>query len=344
MSKMSLTSATFGLLCGATASLAAFAAQAQDFYAGKTITIVVSGGGQYEGYARTFSHFMPKYIPGHPNMIVQQMPGGGGLRAGNFMGQIAPRDGTTIAGTHGAVLTAGLLSPEAAHFDVTKFNWIGNATQDTYLAYVWRTAPVQTFDEVKNTEIIVGGTSVGGAGIDLAIIAKELLGYKLRIVSGYKTSPETKLAMERGEIHGTMGNAISSLLSSDWLQTGKVRVLLQHGSKPHKLFPNVPLFRSYAKTDAERQILDIINVRQEIAKPYFAPPGVPADRLAILRKAFDSALADPEFLAEAERQKMEIDDPINGEELAAVVARVAATPPGVVKQLVGLFQNYNDKL
>ncbi len=318
-------------------------AVAQDFYAGKTITIVVSGGGQYEGYARTFSHFMPKYIPGRPNMIVQQMPGGGGLRAANFMGRIAPRDGTFIAGTHGAVLTAGLLSPEVAEFDVSKFSWIGNATQDTYLAYVWHSAPVKTFEEVRNTELIVGGTSVGGAGIDLAIIAKELLGFKLKIVSGYKTSPETKLAMERGEIHGTMGNAISSLMASDWLATGKVRVLLQHGAKPHRDFPDVPLFRSFARTDAERQILDIINVRQEIAKPYFAPPSIPADRLAILRRAFQSALADPDFRKEAEHQKMELDDPLSGEELAEVVTRVSQTPPAVVRQMVDLFQKYNDK-
>ena len=318
-------------------------AEAQDFYAGKTITIIVSGGGQYEGYARTFAHFMPKYIPGRPNMIVQQMPGGGGLRAANFISNIAPKDGTFIAGTHGAVLTAGLLSPDVTEFDVTKFNWIGNATEDTYLAYVWSTAPVQKFEDARNTELIVGGTSVGGAGIDLAIIAKDLLGYKLKIVSGYKTSPETKLAMERGEIHGTMGNAYSSLKSTDWLATGKVRVLLQHGSKPHHDFPDVPLFSSFARTEAERQILDIMSVREEIAKPYFAPPGIPADRLAILRKAFDAALVDPEFLAEAQRQKMEIDDPLNGEQLTEVVKRVASTPPAVVQQLVALFRNYNDK-
>src|SRR5262249_29181741 len=158
-------------------------------------------------------------------------------------------------------------SPDVADFDVTKFKWIGNATKDTYLGYFRSDAPIKTFEDARKTEVIVGGTSVGGAGIDFAIIAKEVLGFNLRIVSGYKNSPETKLAMERGEIMGTMGNAISSLLTTDWLEKGKVKVLLQHGDKPNKMFPDVPLFKSFAQTDEQRQMLDILSVREEIAKP-----------------------------------------------------------------------------
>ena len=317
-------------------------AAAEDFYAGKTITIIVSGAGEYEAYARAFAQYMPKYIPGHPNMIVQLMPGGGGLRAGNFMYQIAPKDGTYIAGTHGAVLVSALLSPDVTQFDATKFGWIGNATQDTYLAYVWHTAPIQSFDEAKTKQLIVGGTSVGGAGIDYAIIAKDLLGYNLRIVSGYKTSPETKLAMQRGEIQGTMGNALSSLNSTDWLATGQVRILLQHGSKKLPEFPDVPLFRDYAQTYAQRQMLDVLGVREEISKPYFAPPGVPPERLAMLRQAFDATLADPEFRTQVAQQKMLITDPMNGDQLKDIVEKIAATPTSTVQQLVSLFKNYKD--
>ena len=317
-------------------------AAAEDFYAGKTITIIVSGGGEYEAYARAFAQYMPKYIPGHPNMIVQMMPGGGGLRAGNFMYQIAPKDGTTMAGTHGAVLVAGLLSPDVTQFDAAKFGWIGNATKDTYLAYVWHNAPIQSFDEARTKQLIVGGTSVGGAGIDYAIIAKDLFGFNIKIVSGYKTSPETKLAMQRGEIYGTMGNALSSLNSTDWLATGKVRILLQHGSKKLPQFPDVPLFRDYAKTDAQRQMLDVLGVREEIAKPYFVPPGVPPERLAILRHAWDQALADPDFRAQVAQQKMEITDPLDGDQLKDVVDKVAATPTSTVQQLVSLFKNYQN--
>ena len=275
-------------------------------------------------------------------MIVKQLTGGGGIRAGNFIHNIAPKDGTVIAGTHGAVLSAALLSPDVVDFDVTKFGWIGNATHDTYLAYVWHTAPIQTFEQARTTEVIMGGSSVGSAGIDYAIFARNLLGYKIRIVSGYKSSPETKFAMEKGEIHGTMGNAFSSLNSTDWLATGKVRVLLQHGSKPHRAFPTVPLFRDLAQDEGQRRMLELMGIREEISKPYFAPPGVPAERLAILRRAFDASLKDPEFLAEAQRQQFEIEDPMTGDQLAAMATRVASTPPAVVQQLVGLFKNYKD--
>lgn len=317
-------------------------ASAQEFYSGKTITVVVSGGGEYEAYARAFAEFMPKYIPGHPNMIVQLMPGGGGLQAANFMYKIAPKDGTYIAGTHGAVLISALLMPAVTGFDVTKFGWIGNANHDTYLAYVWHTAPVETFAEVKTKELIVGGSSVGSAGIDYAIIAKQLFGYKLKIVSGYKTSPETKLALERGEIQGTMGNAFSSLNSTDWLTTGKVRILLQHGSKRLPELPDVPLFRDLARTDAERQMLDVLDVREEISKPYFVPPGIPQERLNILRHAFDATIADPDFLAELARGRLEIKEPLDGEQLTRFVDKIAKTPPASVRQLVTLLKNYED--
>jgi tripartite-type tricarboxylate transporter receptor subunit TctC len=318
-------------------------ASAQDFYAGKTVSFIVSGSGAYEAYARLFAATMPKYIPGKPAMIVQVMQGGGGIRAGNFVYSIAPKDGTTIGATHGAVLTAKLLNPDVVDFDVTKFNWIGNATRDTYLVYVWHTAPIKTFEDARTTEVIMGGTNVGGAGIDMAIFARDLLGYKIKIVSGYKSSQESKLAMEKGEIHGTMGNAVSSLKATDWLETGKVRVLLQHGTKPHREFPNVPLFRSLVKDEKQRKMLDLIGYREEIAKPYFLPPGVPADRVAILRKAFEASLKDPDFLADIKRQRLDLDDSMTGEQLAELAKQVAATPPEVAKQLVDLFKNFKDK-
>jgi tripartite-type tricarboxylate transporter receptor subunit TctC len=317
--------------------------RAQDFYAGKTISIIVSGGGVYEAYARLMANTMPRHIPGRPSMIVQQVTGGGGIRAGNYMHSIAAKDGTVIAGTHGAVLSAGLLAPEVVEFDVTKFNWIGNITRDTYLVYVWHDAPIKTFEDAKTTQVIMGGTSVGGAGIDMAIFARDLLGYKIKIVSGYKTSAETKLAIEKGEIHGTMGNAISDLNMTDWLATGKVRILLQHGTKPSRHFPNVPLFRSIVHDEQQLRMLDLLGVREEIAKPYFAPPGIPPERLAILRQAFEASLKDPEFLAEAQRQRLEVEDPMPGEQLAAVAERVAKTPRAVVEQLVGVLKNFKDR-
>jgi tripartite-type tricarboxylate transporter receptor subunit TctC len=331
------------LLSAAVLTIGALPIRAQEFYAGKTVTILVSGAGAYENYARMLARFMPKYLPGTPTMIVKSMPGGGGLQAANFLAKIAPKDGTTIAATHGAVLTSALLAPDVTDFDVASFGSIGNITRDTYLAYIWSTAPHKTIEDAKTTELIVGGASVGGAGIDLAILVRDVLGYKLKIVSGYKGSNDTKLAMERGEIQGTMGNTISSLRTAGWLDGGQVRVLLQLGNKPHRDFPNVPLYSSITRTAEERQMLDVIAVRNEIAKPYFAPPGIPAARLEMLRRAFDSSIREPEFVAEAARQNMEIEESLTGEELAEAITRITKTPPNVVQKLNSLFKNFKDR-
>jgi tripartite-type tricarboxylate transporter receptor subunit TctC len=343
---MSKRSIFLGLVAGAVAipavSLGGSPAAAQDFYAGKTVTIVVSGGGTYETYGRIFARHLPRFIPGRPTMIVQSLPGGGGIRAANFLYKIAPRDGTHIGGVHGAVLTAPFLSPTAAEFDVTKFSWIGNATRDTFVGYVWHTSPVQSMQDALTRQLVVGGTSVGGNGIDTAIFLKEVYGYKLKIVSGYRNANETKIALERGEIEATLANAYSSVSQTDWLSKNLVKIIIQHGFRKHRKLPDVPLSRDLARNETERQMSDLLNVRDEITRPYVAPPGIPADRLSILRRAFEQTLRDPTFLAEAQRQQLEIEDPANGEELTAIAEKIAKTPPAVVNTLMTMFNNYKD--
>jgi len=323
-------------------SLSAVPASAEDFYAGKTVTIVVSGGGTYETYGRLFARHLPKHIPGRPAMIVQSMPGGGGIRAASFLYRIAPRDGTYVGGVHGAVLTAPFLAPSAADFDVTKFSWLGNATRDTFVGYVWHTSPVQSIEDARTRQLVVGGTSVGGNGIDTAILLKEVFGLKLKIVSGYRNANETKIALERGEIEATLANAYSSLQQTDWLSKKLVRIIIQHGFRKHRALPDVPLSRDLARDETERQMADLLNLRDEITRPYLAPPGVPADRVAVLRRAFEQALRDPALLADVQRQQLEIESPMNGEELTATVERIASTPPSVVQALMTMFNNYKD--
>ena len=330
------------LLLPAAFALPCTRAGAEDFYAGKTVSIVVDGGGAYQAYARVLAQHLPKYIPGHPTFIVQEMPGAGGARAANFLYRIAPHDGTTIAGLHGAVLTAPLLNPEAATFDPSRFSWIGNVTHDTYVGYVWHTSPVQSLEEARTRQLVLGGTSLGGNGIDMAIVARDLFGLKFKIVSGYKTSAETKIALERGEIDGTFANLWSSLKQTDWVSRALVRVIVQHGSRKNPEIPDAPLLRSLAKDDAERQMLDILDVREEIARPYLAPPGLPAERLDTLRRAFDATVADAAFRADMQRQHLEIDGPLTGAELAAVVERISQTPPTVVQRLVAMFTAYRE--
>jgi tripartite-type tricarboxylate transporter receptor subunit TctC len=322
--------------------LGGLSAAAADFYAGKTVTIIVSGGGAYETYGRLFAQYLPKYIPGHPTMIVQSMPGGGGIRAATFLYKIAPRDGTYIGGVHGAVLTAPFLAPSVTEFDVTRFSWLGNATRDTFVGYVWHTSPTQSIEDARTRQLVVGGTSVGGNGIDTAILLKEIFGFKLKIVSGYKNSNETKIALERGEIEATLANAYSSLSQTDWLSKKLVRIIIQHGFRKHRALPDVPLSRDLARNQTERQMVDLLNVRDEITRPYVAPPGVPADRVTVLRRAFEQALHDPALLTDVQHQQLEIEDPSNGEELTGIVERIAKTPPSVVQALVTMFNNYKD--
>ncbi len=333
-----------GFAAAFTLSLAAQSpASAQDnFYAGKVVRFVVSGGGAYEAYARLFAQYLPNYIPGKPAMIVQEMPGGGGIRAASFLNTVAPKDGTVLGALHGSVITAPLLQPGVADFDVTKFNWLGNASRDAYIGYVTKSSPVQSLEEAKTRELIVGGTSLGSNGIDMAIIGRDLFGLKFKIIPGYKTSDETKLAMERGEINGTVGSTWGSLKATDWVQRGAVKVILQHGAKPHPELLNVPLFGDYAKTDLDRQILDVMRVRGEFTRPYVAPPGVPKERVEMLRTAFMQVVRDPGFLADVARRGLEFDSPTSGADLTVEIERVSRTPPETIARLLQVLGSFND--
>lgn len=317
-----------------------------DFYRGKQITIVCSAeaGGLYDTYSRVLSRHLPNHIPGKPSTIVQNMPGASGLRAANYIANVAVRDGTVFAGTHSSVPTAPLLSPDGANFDVTKLSWIGSVSKDPFVAFVWHTAPVKTLEEIKTKEIIVGGGAVGSASIDYAIIARDMLGYKLKIVTGYKGSNDTKLAIERGELNGTFGNGWTSLKTAEptWLKENKVRVIAQFGLSRHSEMPDVPLFVDLAKEQSERRAMELMFARQEFAKPYFAPPEVPAARLAILRAAFDTTMKDPAYLEEMAKVQMEVDGPMRADELTAMVGRVAATPPDIVRRLEAMFAAFRD--
>lgn len=308
-----------------------------DFYRGKQFHLVVStdAGGAYDTYARLVSQFLKEHIPGNPTIIVQNMPGAGGLKAANYIATTAPRDGTVIAATHAGILTAQLTSPGAAIFDATRLSWIGSVTTDPFVGYVWHTAPIKTLADLRTTEVVMGGVSVGAASTDYGILARELFGLKLKIVNGYKSSNDVKLAMERGEVQGAFANGWSSIRNAepDWIRDGKIRIIVQHGFKPLPELPDVPLFISLAQTDADRQALVFMLARQEAAKPYFAPPDIPAERLTILRRAFDATVRDPRFLALAAKASVTVEGPMTGEDLAALVTKVSKTPPDVIARV-----------
>lgn len=342
-SRSMILALVFGAWLAASLVASQRAVSAQDnFYAGKTISIVVDGTGAYETYARTLARHLPRHIPGQPKIIVQAMPGASGICAATYIYKIAPRDGTVIGGLRGALLTAPLLSPEVAQFDLNRFSWIGNSTRDVYVGYSWHASSIRSLEDARTRQFIVGGTSVGGAGIDIALIAKEVFGYNLKIVSGYKSSGETKLAVEKGEIEGQIATGLTSIKLANWLPANKIRLIIQHGAARHRELPDVPLFRDLARNEAERQMLDFLDVRYEIAKPYLGPPGMPPARLALLRRAFDETLKDPAHIADMQRLQLEFDEPMGGEKLAALAERISRTPPEVVQRVATLFANYKD--
>jgi tripartite-type tricarboxylate transporter receptor subunit TctC len=339
-------SAAFVLAFGVFTGGAAWAAEpeAEAFYRGKQIRLIVSTdpAGAYDVTARVLAPHLAAHIPGNPSIVVQNMPGASGLKTANFMYSGAPRDGTVIAGTHSSVPTAPLTSPDAASFDVNRFSWIGSVTSDPFVGYVWRTSPVQSLEEARTKDVIMGGVSVGSAGVDMAIIARDLFGLKFKIVTGYKASNDVKLAMERGEVHGTFANAWSSIKTSEpvWIRDHLIKIIVQHGFKRQRDLPDVPLFIDLAQTEEQRQILTFLLARQEAAKPYFAPPDVPAARMQILRKAFDETMGDPKFIADAERARLSVEGPMTGDELATLVAKLSATPPSLVARVNQMFESF----
>ncbi len=326
------------LLCVA----AADAAAADDFYKGKRISLVVSGGGSYEAYARLVGKYLPKYIPGEPSFIVKTMPGSSGLKATNYMYSVAPKDGTEIAAVHGHIPTAPIMKTEGTEYDSTKLGWIGSITKEIYIGYMWHTSPVLTLADTFAKESIVGGGAVGSFSIDMPILTNEMLGTKFKIITGYTINEESNLAVERGELHGKFGTTWTNLLTQqgELVRDKKIKVIAQFGRNKHKDLPDVPLLLDHVKPGDDRTALELYLARQETGKPYFVPPGVPKERLELLRRAFDAVMKDPGFIAECEKSALEVSEPMTGAEIEAYVAEMSKASPAAIKRLNDVFAKF----
>ena len=311
-------------------------APAADFYEGKQIRLIVSTppSGAYDTYARLIAPTLAENIPGRPTIFVQNMGGAAGIQAANYLANAAPKDGTVIGAVQNNIPTAPLLSPEIAKFSIADFAWIGSITSDPFVAYVWHESKLQTYEQAKTEEFIVGAPAARSYSAQMAQVSNELFGTKFKLVLGYSGSDEVKLAMERGEIGGTFGNAWSSLKvqAPTWISEKKVRIITQFGFKPHPELLGVPMFIDQAKTQEDRELLELLQVPQEFARPLLTPAGIPEERLTILRKAFDDTLKGPKFLDALKKANLDLFNPLNGEELTAMVTKVSKTPPAVIKR------------
>jgi len=330
------------LLLSLVAALYAPAAQAQDavaaFYKGRQINLIVgsSAGGGYDTYARLLGRHLGKHIPGNPVIVPSNMPGAASNATAAHIYAVAPKDGTVI----GAVQTAAVLDPlfgdkARMKHDASKFIYLGSATIDYYICVVRADAPVKNFRDALTREVIIGASQPGTSTRDFPALLNNAVGTKFRIVSGYPGTREITLAIEKGEVQGLCGFSWSSLSVQhpDWLQNGFIRVLVQEHDKGHRDVNRmgVPLAVDFAKSPQDRTIMELIYSSEIFGRPYILPPGVPADRVAALRKAFMDALRDPELRAEGEKLGLDL-DPIAGEELQKIAEKIYATPPDIVER------------
>jgi tripartite-type tricarboxylate transporter receptor subunit TctC len=317
------------------ASSPSWAQDVAAFYTGKTIRLVVGVdvGSGYDLNARLLARHMGAHIPGSPAFIVQNQPGAGSATMTSQLYASGPFDGTTIGAAFAGMPTLPLLQPGGSRFDPTKLIWLGNTNRETHVTYVWHSAPVQSLAEARTTELIVGAQAPGSSQVDFPLVADALLGFKFKIVAGYGSTPKINLALESGEVQGTIA-AWTTLktLSSDWLADRKIKIIAQWALRQNPELPGIPNVLDLAGTQAERDALRLVMARLDIGRPFFLPPNVPADRVAALRAAFDATMKDPDYLAEAEKLKIDV-DPLTGTELAALVAQVAQTPAETVARV-----------
>jgi tripartite-type tricarboxylate transporter receptor subunit TctC len=326
----------------AVACLAASAAKAQDsqdsiasFYRGKTISIVVGSavGGGFDTYGRLVGRHLGRFIPSNPTVIVQNIPGAGSNRAASYVALNAPKDGTVIGAIQAIGVTQTLLSDQPVPHDPSKLIMIGSANSSVFFCVVRSDAPVKSFAETFDKEAIIGTSSEGATLRDYPVMLVNLLGVKMRLIGGYAGSREIMIAIERNEVQGMCGMDWSSFLTQQpaWVSSGFARLLAQEDLKGHPVMNKmgVPLTISFAKNAEARDAMQLIYSQNLFGRPYIMSPGVPADRVAALRKAFAAMLKDKALLADAEKLGLDI-NPIGGEELQALVARLYAMPPNVV--------------
>jgi tripartite-type tricarboxylate transporter receptor subunit TctC len=309
-------------------------ASAQEFYAGKTITMSThtGPGGGYDTLLRLFSRHLAKHVPGNPNIVVVNQPGAGGLTAFNHAGKVAPQDGTFLTLVGQGLMVHEPTGQPGMQLSLAAFKWLGNFSQAPNVTAVWSTSKAKTLADAQRTEVVLGSSGAGSPDAQIPAVYNALIGTKFKVVYGYEGGGAMNLAMERGEIEGRGTNTWGSYKATmpKAVADGKLVPLLQIGLKKDRDLPDVPLFLDTVKGDAQKEpVARFLSLTTAISRPLAAPPGVPDARVALLRKAFDDTVADPEFLAEAQKLSVDI-DPMTGAEMQEAVKQILATPKDVI--------------
>jgi tripartite-type tricarboxylate transporter receptor subunit TctC len=312
-----------------------------DFYRGKTITLVVgfSPGGGADTFARFFQKHFAKHMPGDPSVIVQNMPGAGGIKALNHVYNTGAQDGTRVMLTSPSHTIAFLLGRKNVRYDMNKIKWIGTLTQDTSSCVASGSSGIRSITDTKNKELIIGATGKSSSTTQHALLLKNMLGYKLRIVQGYRGTSRVRLAMKKGEVQAVCAFWASAALGPQRreVESGELVPIVQMGSKPHPALRGAPVAYSLARNDDERKIMRVVFGTTELSRPFAAPPGTPAVHLAALRKGFWGAVNSPELRKDAGRAHL-IVDPLNWRDTEVRLKEILSTPKRLIertKKIIG---------
>ena len=315
-------------------------AMAQD-YRGKQIRMVIASGagGGYDVYARVLARWISRHIPGEPTLVNQNMPGASGMNATNWAYNSAPKDGTVILATYNADIVEPLFGNKSAKYKSRDFAWVGSIGKQQNICMTWHTSKIKTIQDAMTAEVLVAATGSTGNSASLPRIVNAMLGTKFKVIGGYETT-ESRLAVERGEVEGICGLSWSTLKASnpEWTQGGLMNVLLQTGSPRHPELPNVPLLRELTKNPDDLRMLDLLEIPENMGRPFVMPPGTPAALVAIIRKGFDDTMKDKDFLAEAAKAHLEV-DPMDGATMQTQIERAYGAPQALIERAASFVEN-----
>ena len=304
-----------------------------EFYKGKTVTIVASGGvgGPIDLACRVVARHLSRHIPGNPTIVVRNMPGGGHVLMSNYMFQQAPKDGTYIGGVVNSIPTHQVIDGRGVRFDAGKFIWLGSTGFANLMTMAWHTSGVTNIKQVFERELLTGTTGVGSGTYMYTNAMNVILGTKFKMVMGYKDSASVDLAIERGEVQARGGMTLTGIKQErpNWVSQKLVIMLVQTGAEKEAEYPDVPLMHELGRNEEERQILELISSPAALGRPFFLPPEVPADRVAALRAAFAATMKDPDYIADGNRVRLDM-NPLGAERVTQLVNATVNAPPNVV--------------
>lgn len=310
-----------------------------EMFAGKNITVLIgyAAGGTYDATARLLARHMGRHVPGAPNMIPQNMPGSGGIKTILHLYTVAPRDGTMLGMLSRSYPIEPVFNPQAAKYDPARFNPIGSTSTEVSVGVVWHTHGIKSIDDLQTRQITTGATGTTDDTGRFPTLLRNLTGAKIKVVTGYPGGNDVTAAMEKGEVDARFGWSWGSLKSRSkpWLDEKKVNILVQMALEKAPDLPDTPLIMDFAKSDIDRQALELLFIPQAVAWPLVAPADVPADRVAALRRAFDATMQDQAFLSEAARLRIDV-EPVTGEAMQKIVQRIGTFQRPVIDRALAL--------